>query len=593
MSVAVSEPHVLLVHANPLQRVLPVPPYGLELVRSALDGVTGSCEIIDPFLTDARPLAAAAESARRSAADVIGVGLRVLEDCIPIDGLAEREEPLDVHSVIGEVRQLVAALREARPDATIVLGGAGFSACPAEALDELDVPLGVVGAGERPFRTLVERVAAGAEIGSIAGVVRRGEAIAPHSYVVSERSAAQREPLYAPAYGFPVRLRTGCAMACSYCTAANMGRVHGDGDVGEIVDEIAALVASARLRGLPVLPLFLAADEVNLPDERLLVRVLRELVARELAKSLRWRGYFNPTPFSDELCELIVATNGTVSMTVDSACDDVLARNGKPFRRRHLDAAVERVVGHGITLELGLIFGMPGETEQTLAETVAWVHALPARVEVVYAAGARVYPGTPLARAAEAEPEHVVRVGEGAARPRRLLRARDATGPRAPAAGAARSEAAHRSARRGLPQREPCALRGLPGGSGSRRSAGLGSDARGCDRGDSRNTRGPPADRALARAARPRGADARRDARGRRRRCRAAATRTAGVCGDGCDGPAGAARAAGVTQGRPGEGLGRRASGRGSWGLWASLLAAVSAVQKALSRGRLRGLSTA
>jgi anaerobic magnesium-protoporphyrin IX monomethyl ester cyclase len=413
VSGAVSDLHVLLVHANPLQRVLPVPPYGLELVRSALDGVTGSCEIVDPFLTDARPLAAAAESARRSDADVIGLGLRVLEDCIPIDGLAEREEPLDVHSVIGEVRQLVAALREARPDATVVLGGAGFSACPAEALDALDVPLGVVGAGERPFRTLVERIAAGAEIGSIAGVVRRGEAIAPQGYVVSGRSAAHREPLYAPAYGFPVRLRTGCAMTCSYCTAANMGRVHGDGDVGEIVDEIAALVASARLKGLPVLPLFLAADEVNLPDERLLVRVLRELVARDLAKAVHWRGYFNPTPFGDELCELIVATNGTVSMTVDSACDDVLEQNGKPFRRRHLDAAIERVVGHGITLELGLIFGMPGETEQTLAETVSWVHALPARVEVVYAAGARVYPGTPLAGAAQAEPEHVVRVGEG------------------------------------------------------------------------------------------------------------------------------------------------------------------------------------
>jgi hypothetical protein len=89
VSVAVSDLHVLLVHANPLQRVLPVPPYGLELVRSALDGVTGSCEIVDPFLWDARPLAAAAESARRSDADVIGLGLRVLEDCIPIDGVAE------------------------------------------------------------------------------------------------------------------------------------------------------------------------------------------------------------------------------------------------------------------------------------------------------------------------------------------------------------------------------------------------------------------------------------------------------------------------------------------------------------------------
>ena len=315
--------------------------------------------------------------------------------------------------MIGEVRELVAALREARPDATIVLGGAGFSACPGEALEALDVPLGVVGAGELPFRTLIERLAAGDAIGAVPGVVRRGEPIAPRSYVVSTRAAAAREPFYSPAYGFPVRLRTGCAMACSYCTAANMGRVHGDGDIDEIADEIAYLVALARAKGVPTVPLFLAADEVNLPDGRLLERLLRELVARDLPKSIHWRGYFNPTPVSDELCELIAATNGTVSMTVDSASDEVLARNGKPFRRRHLDEAVARVTEHGIRLELGLIFGMPGETEETLAETVDWVHALPEEVEVVYAAGARVYPGTPLARAAEVEPEHVVRVGEG------------------------------------------------------------------------------------------------------------------------------------------------------------------------------------
>jgi anaerobic magnesium-protoporphyrin IX monomethyl ester cyclase len=406
-------PHVLLVHANPLQRVLPVPPYGLELVRAALEGAARSCEIADPFLIDERPLAGAVEATRRTQADVIGLGLRVLEDCIPIDGLDERAEPLDVHSVIGEVRQLVAALRDARPQATIVLGGAGFSACPAEALEALDVPLGIVGAGERPFRALVERVTLGGDVGEIPGLVRRGEPIAARGYVVSAGSAAPREPFYAPAYGFPVRLRTGCAMQCSYCTAANMGRVHGDGDVAEVVDEIAALVAASRAKGLPVVPLFLAADEVNLPDERLLVRLLRALLERDLAKALSWRGYFNPTPIGDELCRLISATNGTVSMTVDSASDAVLSRNGKPFRRRHLDASIERVAGHGIRLELGLIFGLPGETEETLAETVAWVHALPAAVEVVYAAGARVYPGTPLAGAAAAEPERVVRTGEG------------------------------------------------------------------------------------------------------------------------------------------------------------------------------------
>ena len=511
------DPNVLLVHANPLQRVLPVPPYGLELVRGALDGVARSCEIVDPFLIDERPLAAAVEAARRTSADVIGLGLRVLEDCIPIDGLDERAEPLDVHSVIGEVRELVAALREARPDATIVLGGAGFSACPSEALEALDVPLGVVGAGERPFRALV---AAGGDAGGIPGVVRRGEPVAPRSYVVSERSAAPRELLYSPAYGFPVRLRTGCAMQCSYCTAANMGRVHGDGDVGEVIDEIAALVAAARARGLPMLPLFLAADEVNLPDARLLEEVLRRILERDLAKALHWRGYFNPTPIDDELCRLIAATHGSVSMTVDSASDPVLARNGKPFRRRHLDAAVERVAGHGIQLELGLIFGMPGETEETLAETIAWVHSLPASVEVVYAAGARVYPGTPLADGSRRRARSGRARGRRAARPGGLLCARRPARSRAEARRAPPRQAADEPPGRRLPQREPRAVGGVPAGTRSRRSRGVAGDARpGREWGgsDPAATWSAPADRAVARAARPRGADARCDARRRRR----------------------------------------------------------------------------
>jgi anaerobic magnesium-protoporphyrin IX monomethyl ester cyclase len=409
----VASPNVLLVHANPLQRILPVPPYGLELVRSGLGGAVASCEIIDPFLTDERPFHAAAESARSSGAEVIGLGIRVLEDCIPIDGLEERADPIDVHSVLGEVRELVNAIREARPTATIVAGGAGFSACPAETLEVIGVDLGVVGAGERPFRAVVEGITRGEDVSGIPGVVRRGVPMPPRGFVVSPTSAAVREVMYAPAYGFPVRLRTGCAMACSYCTAASMARVHGDGNVDEVVDEITALVKAVRAKGVPILQLFLAADEVNLPDVRLLSSVLEELIARDLAKSVQWRGYFNPTPMNSELCRLIQATNGTVSMTVDSASDRVLAKNGKPFRRRHLDEAIACVVEHGIQVELGLIFGLPGETEETLAETIDWVHALPECVEVVYAAGARVYPGTPLARLAEDDPARVVRVGHG------------------------------------------------------------------------------------------------------------------------------------------------------------------------------------
>ena len=132
------------------------------------------------------------------------------------------------------------------------------------------------------------------------------------------------------------------------------------------------------------------------------------MLDRGLVKHLTWRAYFNPTPFSAEFADLVRETNGHVSITVDSAADKLLETAQKPFRRRHLDALVALLGEHGVSADLGLIFGLPGETEETIAETVDFVRALPSSIEVVYSAGARVYPHTPLARIAEQEPEWLV-----------------------------------------------------------------------------------------------------------------------------------------------------------------------------------------
>src|SRR5689334_765962 len=55
----------LLVHANPFQRVMPVPPYGLERIRTAAAGTGAEIEIVDPYLVSDRPVEAAVEAARR------------------------------------------------------------------------------------------------------------------------------------------------------------------------------------------------------------------------------------------------------------------------------------------------------------------------------------------------------------------------------------------------------------------------------------------------------------------------------------------------------------------------------------------------
>jgi radical SAM superfamily enzyme YgiQ (UPF0313 family) len=286
----------------------------------------------------------------------------------------------------------------------LVAGGAGFSACPQECLDYLDVEYGVVGAGEEALAMLCSDM----PWDQVPGLVRRGHVEGIAAYRLAFGGVTRRDPLYAPANSFPVRTRIGCAMQCVYCTAANLGRQHANGDIDTVLDEVERTVAGARERGVGRVPIFFADDEFNLPDERHPIAVLEGLRERRLTKHISWRAYFNPTPFSAEFAELVRETNGHVSITVDSAADPLLETAQKPFRRRHLDALVALLGEHGVSADLGLIFGLPGETEETIAETIGFVRSLPETIEVVYSAGARVYPHTPLARIAEQEPERLV-----------------------------------------------------------------------------------------------------------------------------------------------------------------------------------------
>jgi len=396
---------VLLIHANPFQRVTPVPAYGLERLRTALDSTSVEVELLDPYLFSEDPLAAARAAAERFCPDVIGLGVRIIDDCIVVDRLdAPAEEPIDVTFLLPEILELRRVLGEAAPEALFLVGGAGFSACPQECLEYLAVDYGVVGAGEEALAAICE----GLSLDAIPGVVRRGGPRGISAYHLGFGGPTRRDPLYAPANSFPVRTRIGCAMQCVYCTAANLGRQHASGELETVLDEIQETVQGTRDRGVGRVSIFFADDEFNLPDERHPISVLQGIAERGLAKHLTWRAYFNPTPFSAEFAELVRKTNGHVSITVDSAADALLETAQKPFRRRHLDALVALLGEDGVSADLGLIFGLPGETEETIAETIAFVRDLPESIEVVYSAGARVYPHTPLARIAQEEPEWLV-----------------------------------------------------------------------------------------------------------------------------------------------------------------------------------------
>lgn len=397
---------VLLVHANPFQAVLPVPPYGLERIRTAvMDLPDVEVRIYDPWLHADEPVAAAAELAAEFQPDLVGLGIRIIDDCIVIDKL-DGDEVSDVAFFLPQVSGLVRALQKVAPRATFVCGGAAFSSMPRHILDYLKVDLGVVGAGEASFRQLVRRLAAGQPIGKIPGLVHRTdtEPLGAYQLAFPPRTVARLDH-YSTFNNIPVRTRIGCAMSCAYCLTANMRRTHQTGDVSAVLAELEALAVHAEAVGAIEVPVMFADDEVNLPGDRSVHELLSALAERpDITARLNWRGYFNPVPFDEELAELTKATNGHICLTVDTASERVMKASGKPFRRRHLDQVISLFLERKVSFNAGLIFGLPGEDEETMRESISWAKSLPSDIIIDYAPGARVYPDTPLAAEARRTP---------------------------------------------------------------------------------------------------------------------------------------------------------------------------------------------
>jgi radical SAM superfamily enzyme YgiQ (UPF0313 family) len=142
--------------------------------------------------------------------------------------------------------------------------------------------------------------------------------------------------------------------------------------------------------------------EFNLPEQHAL-DVCEALIARGLGGRIRWYAYLAVTPFSGELAARMSRAGCVgINFTADAAHPGMLATYRQPHRREHLERAVRLCREHRIAVMLDMLLGGPGETPETLAETITVFQQL--NPDCAGAAlGVRLYPGTPMAALAAAE----------------------------------------------------------------------------------------------------------------------------------------------------------------------------------------------
>lgn len=387
---------VLLVSANRERQPFPVVPNGVACVASALEAAGHAVHVSDVcFARD--PHAAALGAVRAFRPDVIGVGVRNIDNS---DSIALRHYTPEAASLVG-------ALRSAAPGATLVAGGAAFGVAPEALLDALDLPYAVAGDGERATVAVVNDLAAGREPREIPGVVRRVNGRARLTPPGGDAALDALPPAHMARWldlsryerhggTVPIQTKRGCVFKCVYCTYLN---VEGWGyrlrEPEAVADEIEALCRTAAVRH------FEFVDSTFNAPPRHATAVCESIVRRGLRVHLDTTNFTPANAPAELLAAMRRAGFRWLGITAESASDPVLERLEKGFDAARVHQVARDVEAAGMGVLWIFLVGGPGETPETLEETLRFAAWRLDRGDAVYVTvGVRVYPGTTLQRIA-------------------------------------------------------------------------------------------------------------------------------------------------------------------------------------------------
>jgi len=398
---------VLLVNSNRLRSPYPVPPLGLCLMASVLEG-SYEVRVIDGAPREPEGWRGVLDA---FAPDYVGLGIRNIDNVV-----MDRPEFFLDTIATDFVMPIRAATR-----APLILGGAGFTILPDEILSALQGDYGIVGEGEVAFPVLLHALDRGEDPSGIPRVLVRGgiktlDPASPAPVPPPRIPPAQIDRWidYAPYRrrgAYPVQIKRGCRHECVYCTYPGIeGRAFRQRSVLLVVDELEA--ARTRLGDV----MFEFVDSTFNDPAGLAETLCREIVERGLDLRLRTMGV-NPAHLTTELLTLMRRAGfGQIDFTPDSGSPRVLERLGKGFTRACLERGATLIREHGMPTMWFFLFGGPGECEETIAETFDFIDRFICEEDLVFVGeGLRVYPGAPLHEIAVRE--KVVEPGQSLLRP--------------------------------------------------------------------------------------------------------------------------------------------------------------------------------
>jgi radical SAM superfamily enzyme YgiQ (UPF0313 family) len=381
---------VLLISANTEKINMPVLPLGLACVAAATQKTGHEVAMVD-LMAEKDTGVVLKEAIEGFRPELVGISVRNIDD-----QNMERSRFL-----LDPVKEIVARCRNLSR-ATIVLGGAGYSLFPESALSFLGADMGIQGEGEEVFPEVIARIEQGASLLGLPGLYLPGHGL-PCKRIFAkslDRLPLPNPDLWSPPspkgdLWMPVQTRRGCPLDCSYCSTGIIeGRVPRRHSPVRVVEWI------AQWRRAGVRHFYFVDNTFNLPASYA-KEICRKLIDQEL--DITWWSILYPMHVDKELVELMARAGcDQVSAGFESGSERILKNMNKRFAPGEVRGVSEMFCEQGIKQMGFLLLGSPGETKESVEESLVFADSLKLD-NLKITAGVRIYPHTQLAKKATEE----------------------------------------------------------------------------------------------------------------------------------------------------------------------------------------------
>jgi radical SAM PhpK family P-methyltransferase len=280
------------------------------------------------------------------------------------------------------VSEMVNFIRAHNPRVKIVVGGPLVANHArnyrgeelATALDDIGADLYVVESqGEATLLEIVRRLREGLSLDGVPNTIRaeggalRGAAPAPENNSLDENYIDWRT-FSGESLGPTLQTRTArsCAFSCSFCNYPTRAGKLTLTDLGHVEAELDSMLALGGVRNVVFID-----DTFNVPLPRF-KDICRLMIRKKYP--FKWFSYFRCGNSDEEAIELMARSGCTgVFLGIESGSQSILKNMNKAVTVERYVKGVETLHRYGITTFDSFIIGFPGETAQTVDETIAFI----------------------------------------------------------------------------------------------------------------------------------------------------------------------------------------------------------------------------